>query len=146
MKRLISVLIVLAMLLSICPIAVVSADDSEFEISGNKLEDIASLSALTKLDILDFSYNQVASLPNWPDGCPLRVLDGSYNVLESLAPLKNMHQLTYLYMDYNKLTSVDAIASCYCLVQVNVYGNEIEDVSALTEHDIIVNWDPTNKD
>ena len=57
-----------------------------------------------------------------------------------------MHQLTYLYMDYNKLTSVDDIAECYCLVQVNVYGNEIEDVSALTDHDIIVNWDPTNKD
>ena len=119
---------------------------TELSISGNKLEEISSLSALTKLDILDFSYNQVTAMPTWPDGCPLRVIDGSYNVLESLKPLKNMHQLTYLYMDYNKLTSVDDIAECYCLVQVNVYGNEIEDVSALTDHDIIVNWDPTNKD
>ena len=118
---------------------------TELSISGNQLEDIASLSTLTKLDIFDFSYNQVKALPAWPDGCPLRVVDGSYNVLESLSPLKNMHQLTYIYMDYNKLTSVDPIAECYCLVQVNVYGNEIKDVSALTDHDIIVNWDPTYK-
>lgn len=119
---------------------------TELSISGNQLTDISCLSALTKLDIFDFSYNQVASLPSWPDGCPLRIIDGSYNALESLATLKNMHQLTYVYMDYNLLTSADPIADCYCLVQVNVYGNEIEDVSKLTDHDIIVNWDPTNKE
>lgn len=119
---------------------------TELSISGNQLTDISSLSSLTNLDIFDFSYNQVASLPSWPDGCPLRIIDGSYNVLESLSPLKNMHQLSYVYMDYNQLTNADPIAECYCLVQVNVYGNEIEDVSALTDHDIIVNWDPTNKD
>jgi hypothetical protein len=56
-----------------------------------------------------------------------------------------MEHLSYVYMDYNKLTSVDAIAECYRLILVNVYGNEIEDVSALTAHDIIVNYDPTNK-
>ena len=117
----------------------------ELSISGNQLTEISSLSALMNLDILDISYNQITALPSWADGCPLRVLDGSYNALESLAPLKGMHQLTYLYMDYNKLTSVDAIAECYCLVQVNVFDNEIKDVSALTEHDIIVNWDPTYK-
>ena len=46
-------------------------------------------------------------------------------------------------MDYNKITSVDALADSYRLVQVNVYGNEISTVSALTAHDIIVNYDPT---
>ena len=46
-------------------------------------------------------------------------------------------------MDYNQITNVDALASCYLLVQVNVYGNSIESVSALTEHDIIVNYNPT---
>ena len=48
-------------------------------------------------------------------------------------------------MDYNEITSVDALADCFHLVQVNVYGNEISDVSALLEHDIIVNFDPTKK-
>lgn len=119
---------------------------TELSISGNQIKDISSLSTLTNLDIFDFSYNQVSALPAWPAGSALRVIDGSYNALESVAPLKGMEKLSYVYMDYNKLTSVDDISECYCLVQVNVYGNEIEDVSALTEHDIIVNWDPTAKD
>lgn len=54
-----------------------------------------------------------------------------------------MNSLTYVYMDYNLLTNIDAIADNYCLVQVNVFGNQIEDVSALRAHDIIVNYDPT---
>ena len=46
-------------------------------------------------------------------------------------------------MDYNRLTSIDILANCYKLVMVNVYGNEIHDVSALTKQNIIVNYDPT---
>ena len=46
-------------------------------------------------------------------------------------------------MDYNNITSVDSLADNYRLVQVNVYGNSISTVRALTEHDIIVNYDPT---
>ena len=57
-----------------------------------------------------------------------------------------MHNLTHISMDYNALTSIDSIANCYNLVQVNVYGNEIENVDALKERDIIVNWDPTAGD
>lgn len=55
-----------------------------------------------------------------------------------------MDALTHVYMDYNLLTNIDALADNYCLVQVNVFGNEIEDVSALRQHDIIVNYDPTH--
>lgn len=116
----------------------------ELSISGNQIEDIAALSTLNNLDIFDFSYNKVTTLPNWSSDCALRVIDGSYNELASVAPLKGMQKLTYVYMDYNKLTSVDPIAECFCLVQVNVYGNKIHDVSKLKEHDIIVNYDPTN--
>ena len=57
-----------------------------------------------------------------------------------------MQSLTYVYMDYNLLTNIDALADSYCLVQVNVFGNQISDVSALREHDIIVNYDPTVKE
>lgn len=117
---------------------------TELSISGNAVTDISMLNTLTKLDTFDFSYNQVAALPAWPDGCALRIIDGSYNKLESIDGLKNMEKLSYVYMDYNTLTNVDAIADCYRLVLVNVYGNQIKDVSALTDHNIIVNYDPTN--
>ena len=46
-------------------------------------------------------------------------------------------------MDYNQITDVNALAECYRLVQLNVYGNPVKDVDALTAHDIIVNYDPT---
>ncbi len=111
--------------------------------ANNQVADISALASLTKLDILDFAYNNVESLPDWQEDCVLRVIDGSYNSLTSIDSLGKLDKLGYVYMDYNQLTSVNALSSCYTLVQVNVYGNEIEDVSALTEHDIIVNYDPT---
>lgn len=116
---------------------------TNLSIANNQVHDISKLSTLVKLDILDFSYNSVESLPDWQEGCTLRTIDGSYNMLLSIDNLSTLEQLSYVYMDYNKLTSVDALANNYRLVQVNVYGNDIDTVSALTEHDIIVNYDPT---
>ena len=46
-------------------------------------------------------------------------------------------------MDYNQITDISKLADCFNLVQVNVFGNRIQDVSALTKRDIIVNYDPT---
>ena len=54
-----------------------------------------------------------------------------------------MEKLTHIFMDYNKITSVKELESCYNLVQINIYGNAITGVEALTEHDVIVNYDPT---
>lgn len=116
---------------------------TELNISNNALTNISSLSTLTKLETFDFSYNEVESLPQWPDGSALYSINGSNNKLNSIDSLKNMTELAYVYMDYNNLTSVNAIADCYHLVLVNVYGNSIKDVSALTAHNIIVNYDPT---
>ena len=115
----------------------------ELSIANNDIEDISSLSTLTNLEVFDFSYNEITALPAWPDGCPLRTIDGSYNKLESIDGLKNMQELSYVYMDYNEITSVDALENCYNLVMVNVYGNDVSSVDALTEHNIIVNYDPT---
>lgn len=116
----------------------------ELNIGNNSIADISKLNALGKLKKFNFSSNQVTALPKWPDGCPLQNIDGSYNQLTSIDSLKNMQQLSYVYMDYNLLSNIDALADNYCLVQVNVFGNaELKDVSALREHDIIVNYDPT---
>ena len=115
------------------------------DLSGNQIEDISALGNLSKLDTLDFSYNKVTSLPKWAEGCTLRIIDGSYNALESIDTLGKLSKIGYVYMDYNKLTNISALGNCYTLVQVNVFGNDIRDVSALTKHDIIVNFDPTKK-
>lgn len=116
---------------------------TELHVANNEIEDISSLSALVNLEVLDFSNNLVKNLPAWTDDAKLRVIDGSHNEIETLDNLKNQMNLTHVYMDYNKIESVSALEDCYKLVLVNVYGNDIESVKELTEHDIIVNWDPT---
>ena len=116
---------------------------TNLSIANNEVTDISDLSTLMKLEILDFSYNKVSALPTWQDGCTLRTIDGSYNELTSIDNLKTLEHLSYVYMDYNKLTSIDALADGHNLVQINVFGNDIDDVSKLTAHDIIVNYDPT---
>ena len=111
--------------------------------SYNQVADLSPLSEMTALDALYFSHNLVEALPAWPDGGDLRIIDGSNNLLASMDGLAKMEKLSYVYLDYNALTSIDPIKDCYKLVQVNVYGNDIQDVSALTEQDVIVNYDPT---
>lgn len=115
----------------------------ELSLSNNTIYDITNLSSLVNLEVFDFSYNQISALPALPQNCALRVIHGAHNQVNSLYTLNGMPNLTYVSMDYNKLSDVSGLASCPNLVQVNVYGNTISDVSALTQHSIIVNYDPT---
>ena len=115
----------------------------ELSFNNNEVKNISSLSSLNNLETLDFSYNSVEFLPDWQEDCALRNINGSHNILQSIDSLAKVPNICYVYMDYNKLQSVDALADCYNLVQLNVFGNDIKEVSKLTEHDIIVNYDPT---
>lgn len=119
---------------------------AEVNIANNALTDISALGKLSKLELLDFSHNEVTELPAWADDNLLRSINGSYNKLTSLSSLKNALELTHVYMDYNEITSVAVLENCYKLVMVNIYGNAIESVDMLTEHDIIVNYDPTTEE
>ncbi len=116
----------------------------ELDISHNTVTYILELGNLTKLVKLNCSYNDLYHFPIWPEGSALSVLDASHNHIEALNPLAQLEELTYVYLDYNELTTLDPIADCFRLVMVNAYGNDIRDVSKLTEHNIIVNYDPTN--
>lgn len=115
----------------------------ELNFSNNNVKNVYALSPLTNLVTLNCSYNALTELPSFPEGSALSVLDASHNEITSLYAIRNLKELTYVYLDYNKLTNIDFIADCYRLVMVNVYGNKIEDVSKLTAHNIIVNYDPT---
>lgn len=116
---------------------------AELNLSNNSLTSLSALENHTKLVTLNVSYNALTEFPYWPDGSVLATIDASYNKITSVYPLHNLEELTYVYVDYNQLTTVDPIADCFRLVMVNAYGNEIEDVSKLTDHNIIVNYDPT---
>lgn len=115
----------------------------ELDISNNTIINVDKLRELAKLEVFNFSYNQIEYLPRWVEGNALRIVDGSHNLLKSIDPMIEMKNLTYVYLDYNQISSLDPIANCYNLVQVNAFGNSISDVSKLTEHNIIVHYDPT---
>ena len=115
----------------------------ELSFTNNTVYDISTLASLSNLENFDFSYNNVSALPSWPQNCALRIIKGAHNQVNSIYVLGGMPNLTYVSMDYNSLTDISNLASCASLVQVNVFGNPISDVSALTQHSIIVNYDPT---
>lgn len=116
----------------------------ELDISSNMLEDISSLSALTKMESLVFSRNSVVEIPAFAKDCALVTIDGSHNKIESLKALDGLENLNNVFMDYNEeLSSIKPLVNCNRLVQVKVYGTKVEDVSALLEMDVVVEFDPT---
>ena len=116
----------------------------ELDVSSNLIEDISSFSALSNLESLLFSRNSVTQLPQFAKDCALITIDGSHNKINSLEALKGLENLNNVFMDYNEeLASVKPLASCNRLVQVKVYGTKVEDVSALLEMDVIVEFNPT---
>lgn len=116
----------------------------ELDISSNLLSDISSLNALNKLESLVFSRNTVSELPEFAKDCALITIDGSHNQIQSLSALEGLENLNNVFMDYNEeLSSISPLTSCHRLVQVKVYGTKVENVSALLEMDVVVEFDPT---
>lgn len=115
----------------------------ELDLSNNTLADISALNVLTSLERFDFSYNDVEVLPAFPTDCALVEINGEHNFMTDISALGGMPNLTHVYMDYNNLTDISFLANCPNLVQVNVYGTDVNEVDALLEHSIIVNYDPT---
>jgi len=116
----------------------------ELDISSNMVSEISTLSALTKLETLTFTRNSVTELPEFAKDCALITIDGSHNKIESLNALKGLENLNNVFMDYNEeLSSIKPLVDCSRLVQVKVYGTKVEDVSALLEMDVVVEFDPT---
>ena len=112
------------------------------DISSNQLTDISCLSPLKALQFFYFSRNQVTALPAWEAGSVLVTIDGSYNALQTIAGLAGFAKLNHVLMDYNNIKAVDALATCHNLIKVSVMGNPVKDVSALTDMDVIVNYNP----
>ena len=112
------------------------------DISSNQLTDISCLAPLKALQFFYFSRNQVTALPAWEADSALVTIDGSYNALKTIAGLAGFAKLNHVLMDYNNIKAVDALATCYNLIKVSVMGNPVKDVSALTDMDVIVNYNP----
>ena len=114
------------------------------DISNNEIIDISTFSALSNLETLNFSRNSVTALPEFSEDCALITIDGSHNNLDSLSALSGLKNLNNVYMDYNQeLSSISPLTSCNRLVLVKVYGTKVQNVDALLEMSVVVEFDPT---
>lgn len=112
-------------------------------VSNNTILTLDILVAHTQLEYLDFSDNEVTSLPKFTADCALSIINGSNNLLTSLDRLAVLQKLEYVYMDYNsKLKIIDKLADCPMLQQVNVYGTGVRSARKLIDKGIIVNYTP----
>lgn len=116
-------------------------------LDNNQLTDIYQIGALSKLMLLDFSSNQVTSLPEFKKDCALVEIYGSSNLLENLDALEGLSHLNRVFMDYNEnIESVEPLASCPVLIRVDVYGTKVTEVDVLTDHSIVVNYNPVQEE
>ena len=115
------------------------------EASRNKLEDVAVLPWLPKLERFVAEENAISEFPQLdPYRCSLIYVDLDHNLLEDISGLMFVHSLNYLYVDYNNISDLTPVADCRNLVQVNAWDNPIteESVEALTAVSIILNHNP----
>lgn len=116
-------------------------------VDNNQLTDIQQIGALNGIMLLDFSSNQVTALPEFQKDCALVEIYGSSNLLENLDALEGLPNLNRVFMDYNEnIESVEPLASCPVLIRVDVYGTKVTEVDVLTDHSIVVNYNPVQEE
>ena len=117
----------------------------EVDLSYNKLTSIDELGPIDSLILVNINENDVVSIPPFTTECRLQKFYADHNFLEDLSGLTALPYLNYVTLDYNNIANIDALADCANLVQVNVFHTNIgsaEDVKALTDRSIIVNYTP----
>ena len=117
----------------------------EVDLSYNKLVSIDELAGINSLLLVNINENDVKAVPAFSAECRLQKFYADHNFLEDLTGLTALPYLNYVTLDYNNIDNIDALADCENLVQVNVFHTNITDaeqVSALTDRSIIVNYTP----
>ncbi len=117
----------------------------EVDLSYNKLTSIDELGPIDSLTLVNINENDVVRLPPFTTASCLQKFYADHNFLEDLSGLASLPYLNYVTLDYNNISNIDCLADCVNLVQVNVFHTNIrtaEEVSALTDHSIIVNYTP----
>lgn len=113
------------------------------DVSTNGITDLTPVASLKTLQTLAADHNGIAALPSFAAAQSLTKISVNNNAIPDVDGLKGLPILSYVSIDYNKVASLDALKDCANLVQVDAFGNPIKSVSALTDHGVIVNYDPT---
>ena len=120
----------------VVPIRTFTLDQScknliSLDISGNGVEDIASLYFLKNLTILEASFNNVSNL-DLVEFTQLKRAGFQRNEIENLNTLKCGDKLEELELHGNRLSSLLFDNSCKNIIILSLNFNEIEDISQLS--------------
>ena len=118
---------------------------SVLEVQYNLVSDISVLAQLPALTQFNGNNNQITAVPDFDEAnSDLQIFRVDNNQVEDLSGLAGINSLNYVYADYNQVKTILPLADNINLIQVNVWDNPIpeEDVKALQEHSIIVNYNP----
>ncbi len=117
----------------------------EVDLSFNKLVSIDEIGPIDTITLININENDVVTLPPFGENSSLQRFYADHNFLEDVSGLASLPYLNYVTLDYNNISNIDCLADCVNLVQVNVFHTNIgtpEEVAALTERSIIVNYTP----
>ena len=118
---------------------------SVLEINSNQVKDISVLAQLPLLTRFEADHNAITAIPDFPEEeCILVYMSVNYNQIDNVSGLAQIHTLNYLNIDYNKVKDLSPIAENRNLIKVNIWDNPVtqESVNALTQYEIIVNYNP----
>eukprot|EP00268_Persea_americana_P058863 TRINITY_DN7163_c0_g1_i1.p1 TRINITY_DN7163_c0_g1~~TRINITY_DN7163_c0_g1_i1.p1 ORF type:complete len:682 (-),score=144.18 TRINITY_DN7163_c0_g1_i1:873-2918(-) len=101
------------------------------DLSRNKIAAIEGLRELTKLRVLDLSYNRISRIGHGLSNCTIiKELHLAGNKISEVEGLHRLLKLTVLDLSFNKLTTAKAlgqlVANYHSLLALNLLGNPIQ--------------------
>ena len=110
---------------------------------NNALTSMDDLATLTHVTEIDVSYNDILTIPDFPEDAALVTFNGCHNYFEDVSGLAGLNTLNYVYLDYNNITDINVLSTCINLIQVGVFQTNVSDASALLDMNVIVSYNPT---
>ena len=81
-------------------------------LSGNQISDLAPLSGLTNLELLNLANNQIADLSPLVELDNLETLWLARNQISDISPLSDLINLQKLGLEFNRVTDISPLSSC----------------------------------
>lgn len=118
---------------------------SVLNVEANQVTDLSVLAALPALTQFDGDNNQITGIPDFDEETSLlQTFSVDQNQITDISGLTGLRYLNYVNADYNQIADLSPLANNSNMIQVNVWDNPVsaEDVAALQERSIIVNYNP----
>ncbi|MCP4268849.1 MAG: TIR domain-containing protein [Candidatus Brocadiaceae bacterium] len=99
-----------------------------FGTSSWSIDDIGVLSALTELEELNLSNNQITDISPLRNLVNLKSLNLDYNQISDISSLRSLVSLKFLNFNYNQISEISELAELVELQELFLESNQISDI------------------